>query len=541
MRTGRWIAAIWLCFLARLAFYSAMLPLWEGYDEWSHFAVIRSVAWRGGLLPARQDPIPRDVELSMDMAPVPWEMRASPAPALTEDAYWLLPPEARSLRESAFRAIPPQTSRQDGVGPMMSYEAMQAPLYYWIMAPVLRLLSRASLAQQVILVRWLGSLAVSLVVPLVFRIGRMVLDDDRLALGCAAIAALMPELALDAARAANDGLAVLWFTLLIWLGLILLRSGVSYSLAAWIGLVLGLGLLTKAYFLTALPAVAFLYGYEFCRRKQRRMILFAALLTGCIASLIAAWWYWNNIRVTGGLSGVSEAVALRGVGAFTIIQRSLSANWLKAIDSVVFSHIYFGDWSFLTVRSWMYHVFYAVILLAAAGLIRRLGQPGILWLAIVYAAFWVGQAYHIALAYVAWGIAASGAWYLYAVIGAEVVLCVAGLDAVLPVKARRWSAAGGATLFALLDLYTMHAVAIPYYTGMIRHKPNGALAALHWVDYQAVGWHGALARLAGFKETIVPGPVPVVLWTAYLLATIGLVAAAWTFRPSSAAPVVGAR
>jgi len=91
MRTRWWLAAIWGCFLARLVFYSAMAPLWEGFDEWAHFAVIRAMSVRGEVLVARDSPIPRDVEASLQLAPVPWDMRHYPRPYLTEDEYWSLP------------------------------------------------------------------------------------------------------------------------------------------------------------------------------------------------------------------------------------------------------------------------------------------------------------------------------------------------------------------------------------------------------------------------------------------------------------------
>jgi hypothetical protein len=77
---------LWACFLARLLFYSAMLPLWEGYDEWAHFSVVRQMAVGGHLLVSREAPIPRDVEASLQLAPVPWELRSLPPPAVTQDA-----------------------------------------------------------------------------------------------------------------------------------------------------------------------------------------------------------------------------------------------------------------------------------------------------------------------------------------------------------------------------------------------------------------------------------------------------------------------
>ena len=69
MRATRWILAIWLCFLARAFFYCAALPLWEGYDEWSHFAVVQRMAFRGEPLVSRFSQIPRDVAASLELAP----------------------------------------------------------------------------------------------------------------------------------------------------------------------------------------------------------------------------------------------------------------------------------------------------------------------------------------------------------------------------------------------------------------------------------------------------------------------------------------
>jgi hypothetical protein len=85
MRAPRWLLAIWLCFLVRAFFYGAALPLWEGYDEWSHFAVVQRMAFRGEPLVSRDSPISRDVAASLDLAPVAWECRYLPPPSATYD------------------------------------------------------------------------------------------------------------------------------------------------------------------------------------------------------------------------------------------------------------------------------------------------------------------------------------------------------------------------------------------------------------------------------------------------------------------------
>jgi hypothetical protein len=142
-----------------------------------------------------------------------------------------------------------------------------------------------------------------------------------------------------------------------------------------------------------------------------------------------------------------------------------------------------------------------VILVAAVGAVWALFRdPRLRLPAAVYAAFWLAQLYNVILIYAAKGVPTSMGWYLYAVVGAEVVLCTAGLRVFLG----GWAAAPGVVLFALLDLYATHFVAIPYYAGLIRHKPNGALEAFH------IGSLRALPHLL---------PWLVALWTLYLAAT----------------------
>ena len=86
MHMRRALLVVWMCFIARGAFYSAVLPLWEGFDEWAHFAVIQRMAVRGELVVLRESPISRDIAPSLELAPVPWELRYLPLPSMTHDA-----------------------------------------------------------------------------------------------------------------------------------------------------------------------------------------------------------------------------------------------------------------------------------------------------------------------------------------------------------------------------------------------------------------------------------------------------------------------
>jgi 4-amino-4-deoxy-L-arabinose transferase-like glycosyltransferase len=514
-----------MCFTARAAFYCAALPLWEGFDEWAHFAVIQRMALRGELLVSRQSPISREIEASLKLAPVPWELRYLPPPSLTDDAYWHLPADERGGREAAFHSLPRSWASEDAAGGLTAYEALQSPLYYWIAAPLARASRNADLGTRVLLLRWLSIAIASLVVPFSFLVGRCVFRSPSLALGCAAVVAAMPGFMIDVARIGNDCAAVALLTLLTWLIVESVDDEWRYARALYVGIVLGLGLLTKAYFLAAVPPVALLLIYEAWRARGGRLRAFLGVLIAGVASFsIAGWWYVRNLLTTGTLSGMGEAAVLhQTMSQASILRRAGEIHWLVPIDAILLSHLWFGGWSSLTIRSWMYHLFYVVIALAAIGLVRLRRRPDILALVALYATFWVAQLYNALLLFVGQGVATSMGWYMYAVVAAEVALCVAGLRAISPASWRRQVSLAGVLLFVLLDLYTLQGVAIPYYTGLIAHRSNGSLAPVHFSDFTRVGISEIFFRLTAYKTDIMPVPALTVLWGAYVLATIALV------------------
>jgi hypothetical protein len=169
----------------------------------------------------------------------------------------------------------------------------------------------------------------------------------------------------------------------------------------------------------------------------------------------------------------------------------------------------------------MYHLFYLLISLASLGLAFRLSTSAIRILGGFVLAFWLGQLYHANLLSMVWGIATSLGCYLNAVVAAEVTLCVAGLRALTPRAARRFVAPGGVALFALFDLYTLHMVALPYYTGWIAHRPGGPVAAFHPA---AANLAEFMTRLAAFKSPLLSEPRLAALWVCYTAGTVGLVA-----------------
>ena len=240
-----------------------------------------------------------------------------------------------------------------------------------------------------------------------------------------------------------------------------------------------------------------------------------------MAAVLCGWWYVRNEVNTGTLSGLAEPVMLHGRSLSSLVEGARHLSWLHGIDVTLLSHIYFCGWSGLTLRSWMYHVFFLIAILAALGVLRHLRRPPVLWLIGVYAFFWVGELYNIWLQYLTKNLTGSMGWYMYAVIVPEIVLCALAA----PARFRSWALAIVTMLFAILDLFAMHWIAIPYYIGLTAHRPNSeALTALHFGAYRTLGFSGIFDRLAVNQWAPIGPGVLTAAWSLYIVATMLLAA-----------------
>ncbi len=518
-RVRRLLLLVWLCFLARGAFYVVLLPLWEGYDEWVHFAYVQLLAHGGGLPELRRTRVSREVQESLNLTPLPYGHHALGRPLLTYDDYWRFPEAERERRRRQLCGMPQEWAREPATEPLLNYEAQQPPLYYAMLAPIEWAAGSASLPVRVLLMRLATLLVTSMTIPLGFVVARVVLRSDGLAVGVAALISAMPGFLMTATRVANDGLAAVIFAALLW---VVIGAGQPQGMrrALVTGALLGAGLSTKAYFLTALPALALICAWRVWRsRGMRGRSALETVAVFAVPGAMSAWWYWRNHALTGTWSGLQQ-VARNNLSLWLLAVRSPEVNWRRFLDSAFLSHIWSGNWSFLQLRSWMYHFFAAVAMLAVAGLLvlvwrDRGARPRVLILASFYGFFWLGLCYH-ELTFSVLGLSSGAGWYLSAVVVAEALLATLGLAALLPAQWKRWVPLAGTSLFALLDLYATHFLLMPYYTGLIMHRANGSLESFHLGQLGGGGFQTMMGRMA------LAAPIAFVLWLSFLAATLAL-------------------
>ncbi|HXR77349.1 MAG TPA: hypothetical protein VN737_15325 [Bryobacteraceae bacterium] len=275
------------------------------------------------------------------------------------------------------------------------------------------------------------------------------------------------------------------------------------------------------------------------RKSSARRNILGAFTAFLIASSTAGWWYWRSWAATGTLSGEQIDAAAKQFGFSGKLHAITSVQWLRVLDSAAMSHIWTGGWSFLVVRSWMYRVFELLAVAAAIGLAilaarmlvkmarRRTVGDTSARLAVVASAYLLaclGLAYYALVVFLVKGVSLALGWYLYSVIAAEIVLLASGFAGLLGLR-RAASYLAAITLIALaFDLYTVHFVLTPYYTGLIHHGPSGSLMAFHVTDLRGIGFPEIGARLTINESSIVSPAALTLVWIGYLCATAGLLA-----------------
>jgi 4-amino-4-deoxy-L-arabinose transferase-like glycosyltransferase len=516
----------------RGCFYCVLLPTWEGYDEPYHFAFVEYVTHHNAL-PIPSTPVSREVQESLHLLPLSWEQRLHvlAPPIYTHDSYWQLSDAERTRLQRQFRALPPEWQAQPGTAPTM-YEAQQGPLYYWLMSLPMRLVTRWTLSARVMLVRLLSVMLSSLLVPIAYATALRVVKRPGYALGIVAVIVCMPELMIDVCRAGNESLAVAVFSLLTYV----LVVAVQEQSAPWFlsaGAILGVGLLTKAYFIVAIPAFCVIAVYAVRRAPSAcRHLLQKAGIGLIIAVVMSFGWYWRNHALTGSWSGEENDVEAARGGITHLFGAATHVHWVGGITSVLVSHLWFGGWSFLKLPKPLYILFVAGSAVAAFGVLRliasdRLRAPELWVLATIYGFFWLGLLYDVLVVSIATGVSATDGWYMYAVVLPEVLLVALGLFAVVPNGWQRWVLPAIATAFAVVDLYGVVFLMAPYYTGLIAHVPGSdVVLPVRLVRLTAKGAGFFLMRLQENRPIAISAPCIGMAFVLYVVASISTVAVA---------------
>jgi hypothetical protein len=227
------------------------------------------------------------------------------------------------------------------------------------------------------------------------------------------------------AHVANDWLAVPLFTAWLAAAVAVAQRPDWRRLTVCVA-ALSAGLLTKAYFLTAVPVtlvVLIAVARKLPRSGWRRWAAVCAL-----CATLAGSWYWRNARLYHSVSGMQEVKG--GVPLAKLIDAARRAPWRRTIDSTAHSMIWTGNNSDTSFNRRTVNV---MLVLLAGGLIafaaRRRWSSGEAVAAGAVIAFVAALGYSTAIKVFSTegvGIAPS-AWFVTPLVVASFCLAASGL------------------------------------------------------------------------------------------------------------------
>ncbi|MBU0754437.1 MAG: glycosyltransferase family 39 protein, partial [Planctomycetes bacterium] len=482
-RSYRWfLLLLWLVCIVRGVLYVSLNPIFEGPDETMHYAYIQELAEH------RRLPVYQESRLSREIA---WALKYLPTagvdsllPKAEKDV--LTPRHENYWQRSSFELDKMQKNlskitriqrKKNSI--IVQYEAHHPPLYYLLGAFVYRGFEDRNLIDILFAVRLLSVFLASLTVPLGFMALRAWMPgQSRLSMIVMAITVFMPVFYFDTSRVGNDSLGVPLFTGLLWVCGIFWHSDWKLKYSFGLGLLLGLGLITKAYFLAAVPPIILMILIKILQdRPALKKVLRSFLVILLCTVGIAGWWYIRNCRLYGSFTGLPELLSLKEVKPLHWIEALKEINLFRFLRRIIDTHLWPGNWSLLDLPKTTEKIFRLFLIAGLLGFVVRVFRDFFkntekkpFWSSCVlisfYLVFLCGMLFHSLQAWGAIGYIQTGGWFLCALIVIETVMLVQGMDFLFSGFILRWK---GYLLFLLffigIDLFGIFYRIIPFYTG----------------------------------------------------------------------------
>jgi len=299
------VAVLIALFLVKQVINVFIFPPFSGHDEVAHFAYVQTVATE-----YRVPYIPILEEFQRAMGSNRNDLPGDYLPdKLFPFCRYIL--DWGSCTELRWANNPPHiVTYLGGYYPYgWQYAANHPPLYYLMMAPVLKATGGASPTSQLYLMR-IAAIPFGLaIVLLAYAMVRALFPGDLfLAITVPAFVAFQPQVSYEAAMVNNDITGIAFFSLILYLLVLGLKRRFPIRLTVWIGATIGVGLLFKSTMLIALPLVALAVVLGVGIRNWRGWIG-RGLLIGTLSALICWPWYLFLYRTYSNFSGLDQIAA----------------------------------------------------------------------------------------------------------------------------------------------------------------------------------------------------------------------------------------
>jgi 4-amino-4-deoxy-L-arabinose transferase-like glycosyltransferase len=446
----RFIACLLVLYIVKqLVFVVAFQPF-TGHDEVAHYSYIEVLATEGRVpqlpeLERWQDVARSRGDTGFDQ--IPTKLYPYCRYAIVG---WHCEPHDRQWAQTPPRMV---TYLGELYPTGFQYTANHPPLYYLAMVPVYWLAERWSLETQQYLLRLAAIPFGLLTVWLAFRTTRELFPRDGfLQVTVPAVVAFQPQISYEAAMVNNDIAAVAMFSWVVFLIVRGIRARFPISTCVWLGVALGVAVLTKSTSLIGAPIIAVAIILSLGWRSVREWLLRGlAVLVPALA--VVAPWYAFMFRTYGNLDALAQIQALqfwnRSAGGFAELLFDREFLIMRFRET-------WGEfgWRLMPLRTSLLWVIAVPILVSLAGLCWYVFRARWRSSGSVPSSVTAPQRYQtislivLALTCVAGYLAVvqfgtqfqlTQARYFFPVVNAAVLLTMLGLRAIIPASVHRYA------------------------------------------------------------------------------------------------------
>jgi hypothetical protein len=401
--------------------YLTILPAFEGFDETAHYSSVRQIA-DTGTIPIYGASF-LDEEIAHYQGPIPYTSGTPPFDhGLTYKKFFTQPNLVEnylsSYRQSDFPAYRPSQEQ--------NWQAQHPPLYYILLAPVEKATERLSFVTQIFILRLVSFLIALAGVAfglLASRQSEKPIKTDPAIIGFMLYPLVLPMFFPEFTRIGNDCLCLFLVGATAFLLSKWLKDENNKRLSGAIGVVLGLGLLTKAFFIPIIAALgAFLLVRIFSDKhpgtirsahwKNLMLIFLPALLIG-------GGWYAYKFIAFGTLIGSADAITLANQGGLVA---GLKHNFslyavVRGLVVTFVSYSWAGTWSLTRLPPYLHAplLVLAVWIFGAFALqLKRRPLTDLAWLPVwLLGTFGCGFLYHTLIGVALSDNGQTPGWYLH--------------------------------------------------------------------------------------------------------------------------------
>jgi hypothetical protein len=311
-------------------------------------------------------------------------------------------------------------------GQKENWQAQHPPLYYILLAPVEKVTERLSFVTQILILRLVSFLIALAGVAfglLASRQSEKPIKTDAAIIGFMLYPLVLPMFFSEFTRIGNDSLCLFLVGTTAFLLSKWLKEENNKRLSSAIGVVLGLGLLTKAFFIPIAAALgAFLIVRVFSEKRPRtfRSAYWANLMLIFLpALLIGGGWYAYKFIAFGTPTGSFDDITLADQGGLVA---GLKQNFslyavVRGLAAIFVSYIWAGTWSLTKLPHILYTpIIIMVVLISGAFALKLKHRPlkDIAWLPVLlFVFFGIGLFYHVLVGIALSGVAQTPGWYLH--------------------------------------------------------------------------------------------------------------------------------